>query len=515
MRTPAAVLGVALAGLLLLAVRPSAAGEETPRTVTIRLAVDRSVADLTEWRFRANSFLEGAVRIFQTRFGIKLSVKGPGRWSPDRNRKSLEDALTDLAAKVPADGCDIVLGVIDPDRVSSPSLGIASYTNSCILLSNALDDDAMRYALMHELCHVFGAIDLKEKGSLMGVAGHGMDIDPFTAAAVRLNRDRVFTRGRFPLSGADVDAAIELYKKRVGLGLGEPELYLFLTLFYLEKDDLDAATEMCTEAVTEEPGLMGLQVMLGNVRLGRGQPEQAARHYEKALERQPANPGLHYNLGLAYIEMRRYDRATEQCRQALKINDDFVPARLALARLMLAAGSSEAAASECRLALESEPGSAEALCLHGTAMVALGAPFAPDLEAGKEPTLSRPNSIVPGSPEAAKALVDAVQILERAIALEPNDPQSRISLGTAFAAQRRFPEAESAFLEALKLEPEDVDAHFGLGRLYLDWGDTGKAVFHLQQILSVDATSDLGARVVAQAFGVTRPNPLLRHRVSR
>src|SRR5512138_513582 len=230
MRTRAAASGVVFAGLLLLAAYPAGGSEVTPRTVTIRLAVDHSVADLTEWRFRANIFLESAARIFHARFGIKLSVKGPGRWSPDRSRKSLEDALTDLAAKVPAEGCDIVMGVIDPDRVNSPTLGIASYTNSCILLSNALDEDAMRYAFMHELCHVFGAIDLKEKGSLMSVAGHGMGIDPFTAEAVRLNRDRIFTRGRFPLSGAGLDAAIELYKNRAGLGRGEPELYLFLTL---------------------------------------------------------------------------------------------------------------------------------------------------------------------------------------------------------------------------------------------------------------------------------------------
>src|SRR5512143_1143982 len=419
MRPRASVLGIALAGLFLLAARPVTAGEESRRTVTIRLVVDRSVFDLTEWRFKANAFLEYVSRIFRSQFGIDLCVKGPGRWSPGPRRRSIEDALCDLASRVPADGCDIVMGFIDPEHLSSTTLGIASYTRSSILLSNALDENGMRYAFLHELCHICGAIDLMEKGSLMSVSGHGMRIDPFTADVVRLNRDRLFDRGRFPLTGADVDAAIELYRTRVSQGPGEPETYLFLTLFYLEKDDLDAATKACTQAVVAEPGLIGIQIMLGNLRLRRGQPELAAGHYEKALEQRTTDPGLLYNLGLAYVEMRRYGAAAAEFRAALKVSRDNVPARLALARLLLAAGSSEAAVAECRRTLESDPRSAEALCLLGASMVAQGAPFTPDPEVAKEPTLSQPNTIRPGSPEAEKAVADAVQVLKRSIALDP------------------------------------------------------------------------------------------------
>ncbi|HSQ79328.1 MAG TPA: tetratricopeptide repeat protein [Candidatus Bathyarchaeia archaeon] len=515
MKAPTAVLGVALAGFLLLPARPAAAGEESRRTVTVRLAVDRTVSDMTAWRFRANAFLNYSVRTFRSRFGIDLAIKSPCRWAPALGKKTIEEALSDLATKVPPNGGDIVVGIINPDHVSSQTLGIASYTNSCILLSDELNEDAMRYAFLHELCHIFGAIDLKEKGSVMSVTGPAMDIDPFTEEAVRLNRERIFTRGRFPLSGDQLDPAIALYKKRAGLGLGEAENYLFLTLLYLEKDDLDAATQTCTEAIVEEPAILGIQILLGNLRLSRGQPELAAAHYEKALERQPSNPSLHYNLGLARAELHDYTKATEEFRAALKINEGFLPARLALARLLLAAGSAEAAAAECRRALESDPRSVDALTLLGTAMVALAAPFTSDPEARSEPSLAQPNTIAPGSPEAQRAVEDAIPILERSIALDPQDTGARVSLGTAFAAQRRYDEAEAAFLEALKLEPGDVDAHFGLGRLYLDRGEMNKAVFHLQQILSIDASSDVGSRVIARAFSGARPYPLLRHRAGR
>src|SRR5512135_2053792 len=110
----AAVLGALLAGLLSLGAKPAAV-EEPPRTVTIRLAVDTAIPDVTEWRFQANSFIEGTVRTFHSRFGIKLVFKSPVKWLPSRGLGSIQDGLKDLSARVKPEGCDIVLGIIDPN----------------------------------------------------------------------------------------------------------------------------------------------------------------------------------------------------------------------------------------------------------------------------------------------------------------------------------------------------------------------------------------------------------------
>ena len=150
-----------------------------------------------------------------------------------------------------------MFGVIDPGRLKSPALGIASYPHAYMLLSNVPNVEAMKYAFLHELCHIFGAIDLKEKGSVMGVVEPGLGIDRFTSEIVLLNRDRSFDRSVFPLAGSAIDAAIEHYKDRADLRRGEPQTLLFLTLLYLEKNDIEAARRGVRRGGRHRPGHRG------------------------------------------------------------------------------------------------------------------------------------------------------------------------------------------------------------------------------------------------------------------
>lgn len=515
MKTPTIAARAVLSCLLLLPAGPAWSQGQSPRTVIIRLVVDRAIPDLTDWRFRANGFLGEALGLFQSRFGIRLSIEGPGRWQPGQGTRSLEDALVELRTKVQPGGCDIVLGIIEPGRLKTPSLGIASYPYACILLSNSPNPEAMRYAFLHELCHVFGAIDLKEKGSVMGIADPGLAIDGFTARAVLLNRDRSFDRSVFPLAKGALDLAIEHYRNRSNLRLDEPQTNLFLTLLYLEKNDVEAAAQACDLAAEADPGLAGLHVLLGNIRLERGETEQAIGEYRTALGLQPSEPGIHFNLGVAYIQARLYEDAAEECRAALKISGDYVQARLTLARLLLAAGSSEAAVEECRTALKSQPQSAEALCVLGTAMVALWHPFLPFPGTRQRTDGDAARTIAPGSWEAEQAVLEAIPLLQKSLALDPNDPETHVSLGSAFVAQRKLAQAEAEFLQALTIKPNDLDAHFCLGSLYFDMGEVKKAAFHLERIMAIDPGSDLGSRMIARAFSIQKTYALVSKKPAR
>jgi len=504
MKTSSTASRAVLSGLLLLSAGQAWSQGQTPRPVSVRLVVDRAIPNLNEWRFRANDFLEGATRLFKAQFGLRLSIEGPDRWQPRQGKTTLENALAELRATVRPEGRDIVFGVIDPGRLKSPALGIASYPHAYMLLSNVDNVEAMKYAFLHELCHIFGAIDLKEKGSVMGIVEPSLLIDRFTSEIVLLNRDRSFDRSVFPLAGSTIEAAIEHYKDRAGLRRGEPQTLLFLTLLYLEKNDVEAAAEACNAAVETNPGTAGLHVLLGNIRLRRGQVDQAIEKYKTALGLQPSEPGIHFNLCLAYIQARLYKDATEECRAALEINVDYVQARLTLARLLLATGSSEAAATECRAALKSDPRSAEALCIWGTAMVALWRPFiplsGPQQEAGRDAA----NTIAPGSPQAEQAVLHSIPLLQKSIALDPSSPEPHVSLGSAYLALKEYPQAESEFQLALAIKPDGVDAHFGLGSLYIETGQVRKAAFHLERIMAIDPTSELGSRMVAQAYSIQR-----------
>jgi Tfp pilus assembly protein PilF len=73
-------------------------------------------------------------------------------------------------------------------------------------------------------------------------------------------------------------------------------------------------------------------------------------------------------------------------------------------------------------------------------------------------------------------------------------------LGSAYAVGHRYPEAEAEFLEALRIAPNDLNAHFSLGGLYFETGQVRKAAFHLERIIEIDPGSDLGSRIIAQTY---------------
>jgi len=76
---------------------------------------------------------------------------------------------------------------------------------------------------------------------------------------------------------------------------------------------------------------------LGTVWLRRDRPEEAARAFERALERDPEMPSVRYRLGVAYARLGRRAAAREALRTALEAgtlpDDEAAAAREELAQL--------------------------------------------------------------------------------------------------------------------------------------------------------------------------------------
>lgn len=73
-------------------------------------------------------------------------------------------------------------------------------------------------------------------------------------------------------------------------------------------------------------------------------------------------------------------------------------------------------------------------------------------------------------------LKKAIEQYEKITAKEPKDAESWVVLGRLYRASSKSPEAENAFKQALKAEPENEDALTGLGMMYSDLGDNQRAV---------------------------------------
>src|SRR5436189_4725228 len=51
-----------------------------------------------------------------------------------------------------------------------------------------------------------------------------------------------------------------------------------------------------------------------------GNPEKAAKRFEKAVEKAPTDSESHYNLGLAYSKLERWADAEKSLRRAVELN---------------------------------------------------------------------------------------------------------------------------------------------------------------------------------------------------
>ena len=116
--------------------------------------------------------------------------------------------------------------------------------------------------------------------------------------------------------------------------------------------------------------------------------------------------------GTQFLQLRRYDKAIESFKNAIRLQADLAPAHLGL----------------------------------GSAYLQLG------------------------------SYSEAVECVKRAVAINPEDAGAHQVLGNVYMAMRRPGEAATAYKEAIRLNPKAVEAHLGLGNVYGNTGRLEQAI---------------------------------------
>ena len=151
------------------------------------------------WHVETERLVAAISENFEKRFRIKLNVKNYKPWFSDSSQSSMFALLNDLRAKVKQEESDVVIGITSQYLPEDDVSGVATYLHGYIMLREVQPEFRMRTILIHELCHLFGAIDLDEPGSIMDFKNPGNEFDEFTEKVILLNRDRDFNPYLFPL----------------------------------------------------------------------------------------------------------------------------------------------------------------------------------------------------------------------------------------------------------------------------------------------------------------------------
>lgn len=170
----------------------------------------------------------------------------------------------------------------------------------------------------------------------------------------------------------------------------------------------------------------------------RGDITKALASYADATARYPNDESLQDGYGSALLADGRLDDAIDRFQAAIRINPNFIPARLNLANALFYENRLPESAVQLQAALQIDPRSFDAY-MHAAAILAKLHDYA-----------------------------RAERMLKAAVQLRPDSAEARNDLGIALAAQGYFGEAVESFEKAIKLQPDFEEARRNLQRAEVD-----------------------------------------------
>ncbi|MGH7887019.1 MAG: tetratricopeptide repeat protein [Candidatus Binatia bacterium] len=189
--------------------------------------------------------------------------------------------------------------------------------------------------------------------------------------------------------------------------------------------------------------------------LAQGKAGAAKTAFEELLKRYPNEADLHLFLGMSLLRLRDPQAAIRAIKKAIDVNPNHVEARTLLGYVELEVrGDADAAIHEYRKVIELKAGSAEA---HNNLAVAL---------------------------KKRGDLDEAIVSLNKALDLKADFVAALTTRGGIYAEQFKWTEARRDFEQALKLNPTDDGALYGLSQTLREAKDYASAQGALSELIS-------------------------------
>ena len=249
-----------------------------------------------------------------------------------------------------------------------------------------------------------------------------------------------------------------------------------------------ASVLLCQLLVAAPQGQAPRDLMARAIALeAEGNPSAALALLWEAAGAAPRDADIQNRLGEALERLGAFDAAIDAFERALEVRPGFGKAARNLILTLGKNGKGPEAVARARALVDASPRDPEAVFILGLALAEQ------DVEQAVQ-TFRRVLSMAPGHALARynlalvlkrlDRLADAVQELERAIALEPR-PEPYYTLGVILWHEGLLDRAVRALRAALELEPGYADAHYALGAVLQARGDTAGAAAALRRAIAL------------------------------
>jgi tetratricopeptide (TPR) repeat protein len=240
-------------------------------------------------------------------------------------------------------------------------------------------------------------------------------------------------------------------------------------VFRLENDPMKAASAF-ERAIAIKGDDVPALVWLAEMRLALNEPKAAEAPLAKARALRPDDGAVLYGLGRVALAQQDYAGAVADLERAVKVAPHATRVHYPLAMAYRGLGRKDQAEAHLRLRGNGELTPADPLMGEIADLLQNAAAF---------------------EARGSKALEDkqwseAVVQLSKAIALAPNNADTRLNLGTAYYMQGDAEHAMTQYREAVRVSPSFARAHFVLGLLLETRGDDSGAIDEFSKTVDND-----------------------------
>lgn len=234
----------------------------------------------------------------------------------------------------------------------------------------------------------------------------------------------------------DVAEALRCYRRALELAPGDPRCLNNVGLALSEIGDLEKAIEAVLAAIEGDPENAEYHHNKGVILYDMKRIDEAEAAFRRALALNPGQAGTYASLAMILAERGDRQQAVEYCLQSTALDPLYDEGHSACRELLWDLGDSENMNVSYKLACERYPDSPEIIVNYGAALL---------------------DSHRPG---------EAIEVLDQALALDPQNAAALGKKGVAYARLGRSREAIAVLQEAIAIDGSDYSLHEALGDVY-------------------------------------------------
>jgi tetratricopeptide (TPR) repeat protein len=273
-----------------------------------------------------------------------------------------------------------------------------------------------------------------------------------------------------------------------------PGVQLNLGLAEFKQGHFQKAVAPFSAASAADPHNFQARMLLGFSYYGAGRFAEAAKHLQLAEKSDPANTELHQVLAQSCLWAKNYSCALDEFRQILEQNPESPAAHVLMGQALDGLGKTPDAIVEFQAAAKIVP--REPNIHFGLGFLYWKSHQYDEAKLEFESELS----IDAGNAQALAYLGDmemkrnnpeaALSLLGKATKLKDDIRIAYLDMGTILAQQKRHDEAVTALQRAVALDPAQPDAHYRLAHVYHDMGKAAESEREFAKVRELHEKAD-------------------------